>query len=126
MSLRTAIIAAQNFVGALKGNLTSGRTARQLRLDMGVGLHALRLAVGRARDADTNPDSAPVYAKLADVVEKAYRDVVSGNMDVANMTENVNKMEEYITDIARRANVGGRRRKTRKTRKGKKRTTRRR
>jgi hypothetical protein len=51
-----------------------------------------------------------------------------GNVEATNVNENINKIEEHMNDIARKANVGGRRRgkNTRKGKKGKKRTTRRR
>ena len=120
MTLRIHINAALSIVGAMKRNLAEGRQG----VYMVASLNALINAINSAKELDTNQDNAAVYAKLIDTAQNAREDAEVRNTDVANMTENINKIDEYVTEIARRANVGGRRRKTRKGRKGKKRATR--
>jgi hypothetical protein len=87
-------------------------------------------AIARAMDGvlqtrNNDPGIKEVHDRMTPIVLNTAQDINAGQVDATNLNENITKIEELVNEIARKANVGGRR-KTRKGKKGKKRMSRRR
>jgi hypothetical protein len=126
--MRTDVANARNAVADLRSgvaNLTTPAGKQEFINNIGI---IARSMDGVLRGRNDEAAIKDVHTKMIPVIMGTAQDVNRGNVEATNVNENINKIEEHMNDIARKANVGGRRRgkNTRKGKKGKKRTTRRR
>lgn len=116
---------ARNAVSALRtgvANITTDVGKRAFINNIGI---VARSMDGILSARNNEQGIKEVHERMMPIIMGLAQDVSSGNVEQTNVNENINKLEEHMNDIARKANVGGRRRKTRKGRKGKKATRRR-
>ena len=121
--------AARNAVAALRAGVANLSTPAGKRAFIDKIGEIGRSMDGILQARNNEQGIQEVHTKMIPIIIGAAQNVNSGNIDPTNVNEDINKIEEHMNEIGRKANVGGRKRrnkKTRASRKGKKRMTRRR